>query len=208
MTINGALLLLVGLAGPFRIVVTGAQIPAEVRQALVVHAACFPLAGLSLTVAGVYGTTQVQAAAFFVAGACVLTSSLDELHAVVDKWEGRSVRFLCVYTAEAHPEDGWRLENQCAGDPEYTGNPDHFCFFYAKTADDRRDMAQWLIDKRAFRLPVVLDSMDDTLLSAYNSWPIRLYVIDKGRVVYTGKQGPFGYAPDEVDDALEELLDG
>jgi thiol-disulfide isomerase/thioredoxin len=132
---------------------------------------------------------------------------LEELTGVMDKWQPKGVRFLTVYTAEAHPEDGWKLDNQYQHDPEFTGDAGDFCFFYAKTIDDRREMATWLIEKKGFSMPVVLDQIDDNLLFAYNSWPIRLYVIDNGTVVFSGKQGPFGYAPAELDAALSTLLD-
>lgn len=131
---------------------------------------------------------------------------IGELHGLMDKWQGRGVRFLTVYTAEAHPEDGWRLENQYDQDSEYTGDAAQFCFYYAKTIAERLAMARWLVDKKDFRMPIVLDSMENTLLTAYNSWPIRLYIINGGRVAFCGKQGPFGYAPAEVDAALGRML--
>lgn len=39
--------------------------------------------------------------------------------------------------------------------------------------------------------------VDNTLLKAYNTWPIRLYVLEAGRIVYTGKQKPLGYSPEK-----------
>ena len=130
---------------------------------------------------------------------------VEELREVVQRWEPRGVRFLTVYITEAHPEDGWRLENQYAHDDEFNGDQDNFCFFYAKTLDDRKFMAQWMKDKKDFPTPMVLDSIEDTLLTAYNSWPIRLYIIDKGEVIFSGKQGPFGYAPSDLNPVLERL---
>ena len=130
-----------------------------------------------------------------------------QLHALHARWAPQGVRFLTVYTAEAHPEDGWALGDQYAEDAEYTGNPEDFCFLYARSIDDRREMAQWLIDHKDFQMPVMLDTMDDNLLFAYNSWPIRLYVVHQGVVVYSGAQGPFGYEPPEVDRVLEVLFE-
>ena len=54
-------------------------------------------------------------------------------------------------------------------------------------------------------MPLILDAMDDRLLEAYNSWPIRLYIVRAGRIVYCGDPGPFGYEPDDVGKALEDL---
>ena len=130
---------------------------------------------------------------------------MDELHVLMNKWQHHDVNFLTVYTAEAHPEDDWKLRHQYENDAEYT-NDNEFCFYYAKNIDDRKKMAQWMIDKKHFKMDVVLDSMEDNLLKAYNSWPIRLYIINEGKIVFCGEQGPFGYNPNGVDKTLEKLL--
>lgn len=131
---------------------------------------------------------------------------LAELKALMKRWQPRQVHFLTVYVTEAHSEDGWKLEGQYAHDDEYNGNDDDFCFLYAKTQEDRQKMVEWLVEKKDFQMPIVLDSLKDTLMRAYNAWPIRLYVLRDGNIVYQGKQGPFGYAPDEVDATLNDLL--
>ncbi|MFO7563511.1 MAG: deiodinase-like protein [Enhygromyxa sp.] len=130
---------------------------------------------------------------------------VEELHALIDEWTPLGVRFLTVYVNEAHPEDGWRLEGQYQNDPEYTGNPEDFCFFRARELNERVRMARWLVDKKQLRMPVVVDRMDDALMRAYNAWPIRLYIVKQGRVVFTGDQGPFGYSPAAVGERLDAL---
>lgn len=48
--------------------------------------------------------------------------------------------------------------------------------------------------------PIVIDSLDDTVMTAYGAWPERLYVVDpEGHVAYQGGQGPFGFSPEELD---------
>lgn len=39
-----------------------------------------------------------------------------------------------------------------------------FCFPYAKSIEDRKKMAEWLISKKNFEMSVVLDTIDDNLL--------------------------------------------
>jgi len=129
---------------------------------------------------------------------------INELLTLMNTWQHQNIDFLTVYTAEAHTEDGWKLANQYVNDAEYT-NEDDFCFSYATTIDERRHMAEWLIKTKHFDMPLVLDTMQDTLLKAYNSWPIRLYVIHESKVVYCGDQGPFGYEPSSVDAVLKKL---
>jgi len=128
---------------------------------------------------------------------------INELLNLMNKWQHQNIDFLTVYTAEAHTEDGWKLEDQYVNDAEYT-NEDDFCFSYATTIDERRHMAEWLIKTKHFDMPLVLDTMQDTLLKTYNSWPIRLYVIHESKVVYCGDQGPFGYEPSIVDAVLKK----
>ncbi|MFN3202152.1 MAG: deiodinase-like protein [Bradymonadia bacterium] len=126
---------------------------------------------------------------------------LPELKRVMAEWQPKGVRFVTVYIAEAHPEDEWRLEGQYREDPEFTCDAD-FCFYQAKGVDERRAMAERLIETRELSMDVVLDTMENALLRAYNAWPIRLYVIQGGVVRYSGDQGPFGYDPEQVHQAL------
>jgi len=130
---------------------------------------------------------------------------INELLMLMKEWQHHDVDFLTVYTAEAHTEDGWKLTDQYVNDAEYT-NEDDFCFSYATTIDERQHMAEWFIKTKHFDMPLVLDTMEDTLLKAYNSWPIRLYIIHESKVVYCGDQGPFGYEPSDVDAALKKIL--
>jgi len=124
---------------------------------------------------------------------------LDDLEAVMQKRQSSKVRFLTVYTAEAHPDDGWRLDGQFKNDAEYNGNEEDFCFLQPQTLQERLKMAHWLVDKKKLEMSLVVDSMQNTLLQAYNTWPIRLYVFKGDRVIYEGKQGPFGYDPLHLD---------
>jgi hypothetical protein len=130
---------------------------------------------------------------------------IGELQALIEKWKPFGVEFLTVYTAEAHAEDGWKLVDQYVNDTEYTDESD-FCFPYAKNIHERKDMAKWLINKKHFDMPVVLDTIEDNLLKAYNSWPIRLYIIHEGTIAFCGDQGPFGYSPPSLDAVLQKLI--
>ncbi len=303
MLIFGALLLLVGIVGPVRVIYQGAQIPAEIKRTILVQAVTLPLSGVVFVFAGMMNAPTYEAWACFIVGLFALLSALagfyplstklpdtfyigemlsiiksagisgdkknspadqafirwtqgregalvgskapdgtvitmkdeevalssffgekllvlnfgsyscphhrkriDELQTLMKKWQHHGVEFLTVYTAEAHTEDGWKLVDQYINDAEYTSEDD-FCFSYAKNTNERKEMAEWLIDKKHFDMPLVLDSMENHLLKAYNSWPIRLYIIYKSNVVYCGDQGPFGYEPASVDMELKKLLD-
>ena len=56
-------------------------------------------------------------------------------------------------------------------------------------------------------LPVLVDTLDDTVGKAYSGWPDRLYVIDaKGKLAYVGGPGPRGFQPNEIPPVLNRLL--
>ena len=131
---------------------------------------------------------------------------IGELRALMQKWKPFGVEFLTVYTAEAHAEDGWKLAKQYVNDAEYTDESD-FRFPYAENIHERKEMAKWLINKKHFDMPVVLDTIEDKLLRAYNSWPIRLYIVNEGTIVFCGDQGPFGYSPASLDPVLQKIID-
>lgn len=48
-------------------------------------------------------------------------------------------------------------------------------------------------------MPVLVDSIENRVDELYAAWPERLFVVGKdGRIAYAGKQGPWGFKPDEV----------
>ena len=50
-------------------------------------------------------------------------------------------------------------------------------------------------------------AVDNAVASAYGGWPDRLYLIRRdGRIAYQGGEGPFGFKPDELEQAIEREL--
>ena len=51
--------------------------------------------------------------------------------------------------------------------------------------------------------------MEDSVNQAYGGWPDRLYLVGvDGKIAYKGGRGPFGFEPDELEEAIEEALEG
>ncbi len=128
---------------------------------------------------------------------------INELLALKNKYASDTISFVTIYTAEAHPDDGWTIPGNFKQDTEYTGNDEDFCILQATTIEARRDAAKMFIDNKHFNWPVYLDTMENKALHAYNSWPIRLYLIQNGKIIFTGAQGPFGYQPDGLEKAIK-----
>lgn len=112
--------------------------------------------------------------------------TLEELH---ERYRDR-VSFLLVYVKEAHPADGWVLEeNVEAGisvlDPSTPGER-AACAARVETS-----------------IPAALDGLDNAVASVYGGWPDRLYLVGAdGRIEYQGGEGPFGFDAAELGDAL------
>jgi hypothetical protein len=55
--------------------------------------------------------------------------------------------------------------------------------------------------------PVLLDEIDNQAARAYGGWPDRLYLIGAdGRVAFQGAESPFGFKPDQLEEAIEAEL--
>jgi len=107
-------------------------------------------------------------------------------------------KFLTVYILEAHPSDEWWLPetDKSKGGVANTQVTQH------KTMDERIDAAQQFVRDFNFPAELVCDHMSNNGSLFYDSWPERLYIIEKGLVVYQGGLGPFDYNLQEVIDWL------
>lgn len=110
-----------------------------------------------------------------------------------DKY-GQKARFLTIYIKEAHPTDEWRMES----------NDDQgICYTQPRSTEDRLAIAADFVERFHYRIPMLVDPMDNPANERYAAWPERLYVIDeKGRIVYKGGMGPFEFHPEEVENWL------
>jgi hypothetical protein len=105
------------------------------------------------------------------------------------------VHFLVVYIREAHPEEGWIIpENRRSG----------LAVHEPTTDEDRRAVASTCAVNLRMRMAMVVDGVDNAVASAYGGWPDRLYLIRRdGRIAFQGREGPFGFKPEELEDAIE-----
>jgi hypothetical protein len=110
------------------------------------------------------------------------------------------VQFFVVYIREAHAIDSsWPMGG---GGAPIVEDP---------VSDEEREqvaavcMAQMALEP----MPALIDGVDDKVNQAYAAWPDRLYLVGRdGRIAYRGGPGPFGFSPDELEDAIQAELDG
>lgn len=82
-----------------------------------------------------------------------------------------------------------------------------FVFKQPKLFDERRELARVLVDRLGYRVPLAVDALDNAADKAFAGWPERIYILSKGgRVYYKGGMGPFGFHPDEAEQALAALV--
>jgi hypothetical protein len=108
------------------------------------------------------------------------------------------VQFVVVYIREAHPEEGWILpENRRSGVAVHEPTTD----------EERQIVAQTCAANLKMSMLTVIDGVDNAVADVYGGWPDRLYLVGTdGRVAYQGGEGPFGFKPDELDEAIARLV--
>jgi len=107
-------------------------------------------------------------------------------------------KFFLVYVREAHPTDGWNMTSN-----ERVG------IDVAQPAEQQQriEVAQTCQQHLDLKLPFLVDTIDDTVGTAYSGMPNRLYLIDRdGRIVFKNGRGPFGFHPLQLEQALLLLL--
>ena len=103
--------------------------------------------------------------------------------------------FLTLYIKEAHPTDEWQVDSN---------EGDDVCYLQPRSIEQRRAIANDFIERYAYGLAMVLDTMDNEAEEAYAAWPERLYIVGPdGTIVHKSGMGPQGFKPDEVHAWLE-----
>ncbi len=74
---------------------------------------------------------------------------------------------------------------------------------------ERETAAQSCSLRLDFSMPTLLDEMSNEVDYAYAALPERLYLVDpEGRVAFRGEAGPFGFHPDQLETAIQQILRG
>jgi hypothetical protein len=106
--------------------------------------------------------------------------------------------FVMVYVREAHPTGGWQLESN---------NRIGVAIPQPQNHDERVKVAELCSSRLGLGMPMLVDTIDDTVGARYSGMPSRLYLLDhRGRVAFKNGRGPFGFKPAELEHALILLL--
>lgn len=119
----------------------------------------------------------------------------------LNKWYERlkdRADFKVVYVREAHPSDGWQVPQN---------RRDGVVYETPETYEERKRIAKECEVGLSLKIPILIDTMDDAVETAYAGWPDRIYVIDRGgKIAFRGRPGPAGFRPEEAMRALDRLL--
>ena len=112
-----------------------------------------------------------------------------------------SVNFVSIYIEEAHADDEWPIRTE-----ETLKIKQH------QTIEDRQAAAKLLQEEYGWKIPVVLDSMQNAFELNYSGWPLRIVLIgnDKwSRIEYaSGQIKPYeGFLQFELFRHLQQMLD-
>ena len=74
------------------------------------------------------------------------------------------------------------------------------CYPQPRTLEERLAIARDFVARHAWKIPLLVDDMENRVDWVFAGWPERLYVIEAdGRIAYKGETGPFGFHPEEVE---------
>jgi len=114
---------------------------------------------------------------------------------MAERYADRAV-FRTVYIKEAHPEDEWQMDSN---------EDEGVCYRQPRALGDRLAIARDFAERFDYRIPLLVDAMDNAAMHLYSGWPERFYIVGSdGVIAYKGKPGPFGFEPDEVEAWLDE----
>ena len=111
------------------------------------------------------------------------------MHHLLDTF-GNRIRLTAIYIVEAHAVDEWPI-----GDVLQIRQP--------KSTAERCGVARAFVEQYQFRVPTLIDLIDNNFSDTYAAWPIRFYVIQDGKLTYIA-------TPDEnntYDSIIPELND-
>jgi len=61
------------------------------------------------------------------------------------------------------------------------------------TLEERKRIARDFVRDHDFKLPLVVDAIDNNFSKAFAAWPERFWVIRDGRIEFMAEPGPFGF---------------
>jgi len=99
-----------------------------------------------------------------------------------------NVVIVAVYISEAHASDEWPV-----------GPSISFCK-QPQSLEERCDLADKFLKTRNYRIPMLVDTIDNDFQKAFAAWPFRFYIIKDNMIAYRAEPGAVNlcYNPQEI----------
>jgi len=79
---------------------------------------------------------------------------------------------VAVYITEAHASDEWPV-----------GPSISFCT-QPQTLEERCGLAQKFVSTRLYRVPMLVDTIDNGFQKAFAAWPFRYFIVKENKIAY------------------------
>lgn len=98
---------------------------------------------------------------------------MKELNNFYDEYRHK-INILTLYIEEAHATDEWPIGSRIVINQH-------------KTIEDRKNAALKMVKETGYKIPIVLDNMENQVQNAFKCWPFRFIIIRKGIVDFVAK---------------------
>lgn len=122
---------------------------------------------------------------------------VDTLHAALDKYK-QKCDFLTIYILEAHAQDKWPISSS-----RYNPGGKPVKINQHTTQEERIKVAHEFIQAFEYKVPTLVDSIDNSFESQYFGWPFRFYIIKNGKLAFKAMPKDAMYDFNEVCEWIE-----
>ncbi|PRW59105.1 iodothyronine deiodinase [Chlorella sorokiniana] len=107
-----------------------------------------------------------------------------------------------VYITEAHAQDEWPITSA-----RYTPDRKPVILNQPRTVEERFAAAAHFVQQFGFQPPMLVDPIDNPFDAAFAPWPLRFYILHRGRIAYKAQPRECSYSLAELRERLLQLLE-
>jgi hypothetical protein len=112
------------------------------------------------------------------------------------------IELISVYITEAHAQDEWPISSG-----RFTLDNNPVIINQPKTTEERLEAANLFKQHFNFRVPILVDPIENEFDKYFAPWPLRFYILNKGVVVYKAQPKDCSYDIAELRSKIIELVD-
>lgn len=126
-----------------------------------------------------------------------LIDHMDDMRLFIQRCHQRNLKVVFVYIAETRLATRFQKQlKRAASENDHNNavNETNDPIAANESLTKRKLQANMLQLQYGLKIPICIDSMNNTLLKLYNAWPARLYIIKNNQITYCSAQGDLGLA--------------